>query len=320
MRASRLLTMLMLLQTRGRMSAQALAEAAEVSVRTVYRDADELSASGVPIYAERGRNGGFQLLDGWRTKLTGMTAEEAQAVFLAGLPGPAAELGLGEVMAAAQLKLMTALPADWRADARRVSSRFHLDPVGWYRGAERPDRLPAIAQAVWNAQRLQLTYERWSGMVERVVDPLGLVLKAGAWYLVAAVNGSARTYKVSNIHALQTLDQGFAPPADFDLAAWWTVSTRRFEAEIYRGEARLRVSPRGLRLLAELGEVVAQAAARSAELPDPHGWTRVTVPIETIEHATGQLIGLGAEAEVLEPPDLREAMAATVRKLAELYS
>jgi predicted DNA-binding transcriptional regulator YafY len=319
MRASRLLTMLMLLQTRGRMSAQALAEAAEVSVRTVYRDADELSASGVPIYAERGRNGGFQLLDGWRTKLTGMTAEEAQAVFLAGLPGPAAELGLGEVMAAAQLKLMTALPADWRADARRVSSRFHLDPVGWYRGAERPDRLPAIAQAVWNARRLQLTYERWSGVVERTVDPLGLVLKAGAWYLIAAVEGSARTYKVANIQALETLDQGFERPSDFDLSAWWTASTQRFEAELYRGLARLRVSPRGLRLLADLGGAVAGAAERSAEAPDPQGWVCVTIPIETLEHAAGQLIGLGADAEVLEPQDLRDAMAETARRLTSLY-
>src|SRR5216683_2126963 len=137
MRASRLLTILMLLQTSGRMSAQALAAEVEVSIRTVYRDIDELSAAGVPVYAERGRAGGFQLLEGWRTRLTGLTEPEARALFLAGLPGPAAELGLGDVMAAAQLKLLAALPADWQADARRVSARFHLDPVGWFRSAKR---------------------------------------------------------------------------------------------------------------------------------------------------------------------------------------
>jgi biotin operon repressor len=136
MRASRLLSMLLLLQTRGRMSAQALAEELEASVRTVFRDVDQLSAAGIPIWAERGRNGGFQLQEGWRTKLTGLTTDEASAIFLAGLPGPAAELGLGEAMTSAQLKLLAALPAEWQAGAQRVGTRFHLDPVDWFRNAE----------------------------------------------------------------------------------------------------------------------------------------------------------------------------------------
>src|SRR6185312_13314962 len=164
MRASRLLSLLMLLQSRGRMSAQALSEALEVSVRTIHRDVDELSASGVPIWADRGRLGGFQLQAGWRTKVDGLTAPEAQAMFLGGLPGPASELGLGEAMASAQLKLMAALPDGWREDAR---------------------------------------HESWKGEVSRRVDPLGLVLKAGIWYLAAQVAKSdkagVRTYRLSNI-------------------------------------------------------------------------------------------------------------------------
>ena len=321
MRASRLLTMLMLLQTRGRMSAQALADEVEVSVRTVYRDADELSAAGVPIYAERGRSGGFQLLDGWRTKLTGLTAEEAQAMFLTGLPGPAAELGLGEAMAAAQLKLITALPADWREDARRVSSRFHLDPAGWYRGADRADRLPAIARAVWNERRLKFTYESWSGVVERTVDPLGLVLKAGAWYLIGAVEGAARTYRVSNILELEATEDPFARPADFDLGAFWTASTARFEAELHRDEAVVRLSPRGFRTLRqEAAAAVVEALDSASEPPDEDGWRKVTLPIESVDHAAGQFGRLGAEVEVLFPLALRERMADTVRKLAALYA
>src|SRR5882672_746159 len=178
MRASRLLSILMLLQAKGRLSAAALAAELEVSLRTIYRDIDELSAAGVPIYAERGRAGGFQLLDGWRTRLTGLTALEAQALFLAGLPGPAAELGLAEVMEAAQQKLLAALPAGWQGDARRVGARFHLDPVGWFRDSMPVDQLPAIAAAVWSERRLRIRYESWSGIVDREIAPLGLVLKS----------------------------------------------------------------------------------------------------------------------------------------------
>src|SRR3954468_8478197 len=144
MRASRLLSILLLLQTRGRMTAQALADEFETSVRTIYRDIDQLSAAGVPVYADRGRAGGFQLMEGYRTQLTGLSSAEAETLFLAGLPGPAAQLGLGDAMAQAQLKLLAALPAEGRQGAARVASRFHLDPIGWFRSAEHADVLPSL--------------------------------------------------------------------------------------------------------------------------------------------------------------------------------
>ena len=153
MRASRLLSIMMLLQAKGRMSAEALAEELEVSVRTIYRDIDQLSAAGVPVYADIGRNGGFALLDGWRTRLTGLTAPEARALFLSGLPGPASELGLGDEVAAAELKLLAALPADWQTEATRMSSRFHLDPKGWFSAGPCPEFLKLVAEAVWSANR-----------------------------------------------------------------------------------------------------------------------------------------------------------------------
>src|SRR5258708_32896701 len=196
MSATRLLSILMLLQTRGRMSARVLAREVEVSIRTLYRDIDQLSSAGVPVYAERGRAGGFQLVNGWRTELTGLTAAVAQALFMAGLPGPAAELGLGEAAAAAQLKLLAGLPAGWQADARRISSRFHLDPIGWFRSPARTDHLPAIAEAVWTERRLKIRYESWNGGVAREIAPLGIVLKAGARYLAAAAEGEPRTYRL----------------------------------------------------------------------------------------------------------------------------
>ncbi len=319
MRASRLLSLLMLLQSRGRVSAQVLAEALEVSVRTIHRDVDELSASGVPIWADRGRLGGFQLQPGWRTRVDGLTAPEAQAMFLGGLPGPAAELGLGEAMASAQLKLLAALPDGWREDARRVSARFHLDPIDWYRGPSATDHLPAIAQAVWSERRIAMRYESWKGEVSRRVEPLGLVLKAGIWYLAARVGMGVRTYRLSNILDLEITDEGFERPADFDLAAWWLASTRRFEKELAVDTAQLRVSAAGLKALRDLGAAVAQAAEASASEADERGWRRVTIPIESIAHAAAQVLRLGAQAEVLKPAALRRELLARVEAVAVLY-
>ncbi len=320
MRASRLLSILMLLQTRGRMTAPALAAEVEVSIRTVYRDIDHLSAAGVPVYAERGRDGGFALLDGWRTRLTGLTAPEAQALFLAGLPGPASELGLGEVMQAAQLKLLAALPADWQADARRMSSRFHLDPAGWFSSATPADHLPAVADAVWTARRIKVRYESWNGISDRELDPLGLVLKAGIWYVVADTAGKLRTYRLSNILALTALDAHFTRPADFDLARHWAASTQSFVTGLYRDMAVLRVSPQGLKLLRGLGPAVAEAATRTAQAPEADGWTRVVIPIESVDYAAQELLRLRAEAEVLEPAALRERLVETARQFATLYA
>jgi predicted DNA-binding transcriptional regulator YafY len=323
MRASRLLSLLMLLQARGRVSAQVLAEALEVSVRTIHRDVDELSAAGVPIWADRGRLGGFQLQPGWRTRVDGLTAPEAQAMFLGGLPGPAAELGLGEAMASAQLKLLAALPDGWREDARRVSARFHLDPIDWYRGPSATDHLPAIAQAVWSERRVAMRYESWKGEVSRRVDPLGLVLKAGIWYLAAQVanhgKGGVRTYRLSNILDLVVTDEPFERPPDFDLATWWQASTKRFEKELAVDTAQLRVTPAGLKALRELGASVAQAAEASASAPDEAGWRRVTIPIESVPHAAAQVLRLGAQAEVLKPAALRRELRERIEAVAALY-
>jgi predicted DNA-binding transcriptional regulator YafY len=320
MRASRLLSILLLLQTRGRMSATALAEAMETSVRTIYRDIDELSAAGVPVYAERGRAGGFQLLDGYRTRLTGLTADEAEALFLSGLPGPAADLGLGEAVAGAQLKLLAALPETARGGAKRIASRFHLDPLGWFRSPQAADLLPELAAAVWRERRIDVRYESWTGVVERALEPLGLALKAGAWYLVGRAGSAVRAYKVAAIRTLDVTDETFARPEDFDLAAWWAAWSRDFEQRLYQGTARLRVSQAGLRRLAAMAPAVGEAAARTACPADADGWISVEIPIESIDHAAGDILRLGAEAEVLWPAALRETMAALAARLGAIYA
>lgn len=320
MRASRLLSIMMLLQTRGRMTAEALAEACEVSVRTIYRDIDQLSAADVPVYADRGPNGGFALLDGYRTRLTGLSPNEAATLHFAGLPGPAAELGLAEAMATAQLKLTAALPEDARATVARVSARFHLDPAGWFRSADDARLLPVIADAVWHEKLLSVRYRRFSGIVSRVLQPLGLVLKGGVWYLVAAVTEQVRTYRVSNIVELTAVDTHFERPKDFDLARFWTTASRAYEAGLYRGTATLRVSPVGMRRLGLLGTAVAQVGAESAGPPDAEGWVTVVIPTESIEQAAADIVRLGREAEVVEPVALRRHIGGLVQELSRAYA
>jgi predicted DNA-binding transcriptional regulator YafY len=322
MRASRLLHLLLLLQTRGRMTAQELAEELEVSVRTVYRDVESLGAAGVPLYADRGPTGGYQLLDGYRTRLTGLTPDEADSLFLAGMPGPAAELGLGAVMTAAQLKLLAALPPELADRAGRVRERFHLDTPGWFREADHTPYLTAVAGAVWAQTRLRVIYRRWGPEdVERVLEPLGLVLKGGFWYLVAKpADRPPRTYRVSRIVALDALPGRFARPDGFDLATFWREWAARYERRIFQEQAVVRMSRRAREDLPDLlGVPVARAALATAGRPDPEGWAVLTVPIESIAHAHTALLKLGAEVEVLEPTALRELVERTIADLARLY-
>jgi predicted DNA-binding transcriptional regulator YafY len=318
MRASRLLSILMLLQTRGRTTADALAAEFEVSVRTIYRDIDQLSAADVPIYGDRGPNGGFQLLDGYRTKLTGLSPAEAETLFLAGLPGPAADLGLADVLATAELKLTAALPERVRPQARRLAARFHLDPVDWFRSPDEARLLPAIAQSVWNETRVEIRYRRGTGAVTRLLNPLGLVLKAGTWYVVASVGQAMRTYRVSNILTLTQTAEPFPRPKDFDLVGYWTAATRSYELGLYRGEAVLKVRRKSLPRLELLGAAVKEAADRTAR-PAGRDWLRVQIPIESPEQAAAELLRLGPEVEVIEPEALRSRIGERAEAVARLY-
>ncbi len=304
MRASRLLSILMLLQLRERLTAEALAAEFEVSVRTIYRDIDKLAEAGVPVYADRGPGGGFRLVDGYRTRLTGLASDEAEALFMIGLPGPAAALGMGPAASNAGRKMLAALPRASGDTAGRMGARFHLDPVDWYRDDAPLRQLPAIARAVLDQTVLAMTYDSWRGVRERVVEPLGLVLKAGAWYLVARSDGVARIYKVANILRFEVRETTFERPPEFDLGAWWSAETARFEAGLRSGVAELRATATGLKRLAQIG-AYAQRAAQVADAADADGWSRLSLPIETIDHAALTLLGIGPEIVVLAPDALR---------------
>ncbi len=319
MRASRLVQLLLFLQTRGRTTAAVLARELEVSERTIHRDVDALSAAGVPIYAERGPHGGIQLIDGYRTRLTGLTGEEAEAVFLSGLPGPAAELGLGTVVAAARLKILAALPSELRVRASRLVERFHLDAAGWFHASEEVPHLAALADAVWESHRVTITYQRGDREVERSLEPLGLVLKAGVWYLVAASEGGVRTYRVSRIRtAISTQEQVPRPP-DFDLAAYWAESISAYEREAPRVTVTIRIDPTVIGVLADA--VGGQAVRRAETIPadDPEGWVHLRVTADWPDEVPARLIGLGGRAEILDPPEVRDRAIILARRMLERH-
>lgn len=320
-RSSRLVNILLLLQTRGRMTADQLAGELEVSQRTVYRDLDALGAAGVPVYVERGRHGGAQLVDGYRTRLTGLDPREAEALFLSGLPGPAAELGLGTVLAAAQLKVMAALPAELRGRATRIQQRFFLDAPGWFRGGEAHPHLATLAAAVWDERRVRIGYRREGETVERVIEPLGLVLKGGTWYVVARRDGDLRTYRVSRVSGAAVLEERFERPASFDLAAHWTAAAAEFEESLERVEVTLRADPAALGGLGyAVGASRVRAALADAGTPDDDGWWTLTLRLEAFDWAHDDLLRAGAGVEVLSPPGLRDAIAATASAMAARYA
>jgi predicted DNA-binding transcriptional regulator YafY len=289
-RATRLVSLLLLLQTRGQLTAADIAERLEVSVRTIHRDVESLAAAGVPVEAVRGPAGGYRLAGGYRTRLTGLTGDEAEALFAAEMPGPVAELGLGGELAAARLKLLAALPSELQERATRAQRLFHLDARGWFRAEDSVPHLPALAAAVWRGCRLRIRYREGNRVVQRTIDPLGLVLKAGAWYLVAHRVAGMRVYRVSRVASVRPLDEACERPDGFELSDYWQEWSRAFEESRPRVEVTAR-GPKGER----------------------------TLVFESLEEARREMLRYGPDLEVVAPMELRSRIADTARAVAALY-
>jgi predicted DNA-binding transcriptional regulator YafY len=319
MRASRLVQLLLLLQSRGQLTAGELADELEVSVRTVHRDVEALSEAGVPIYAERGPHGGIRLVDGYRTRLTGMTADEAEALFLTGLPGPAAELGLGTVVTAARLKVLAALPPELRTRASRLVERFHLDASGWFQAGEPVPHLAVLSEAVWETHRVAVDYERGDKTVQRTLEPLGLVLKAGVWYVVAATEGSIRTYRIGRVSGATMLEERFDRPDAFDLASWWAESSAAYERDTARVEVTVRIRPDRVDLLRRAVGDRAVDGALDLAADDSAGWRHLRLNLDWPDEVPGLLLGVGASLEVLDPPEIRQRLIAIARATIDRY-
>ena len=289
------------------MSAGALADRLEVSRRTVYRDLDALSAAGVPVVTDRGPNGGASLLGGYRTDLTGLTEPELEVLLTFGGQGPAAELGLGPELDQAARKLAVAAG---HGRGRRLQQRVLIDGERWWRSSPVPAHLARVQDALWSDRRLRLHYRRAvDRVVDRTVEPYGLVCKAGVWYLLAGIGGQTRVYRVSRIEGAELLDEAFLRPPDFDLRAAWTSRVSTFRAAPPE-RVTVRVDPGVSELFSRVvGErVVDRPEAGVAVLEFP-----------ACDAAVGLLTGFGGAVVVLEPASLRERMGQLGRQLADLY-
>ncbi|MGW0481687.1 helix-turn-helix transcriptional regulator [Nonomuraea sp. NPDC003214] len=312
MRAARLMSLVLLLQGRGGMTAAELARELEVSERTVHRDVLALSEAGVPVYADRGRGGGYRLLEGYRTRLTGLDRAEAEALFLSGVPAALREMGLQEVAATARLKAAAALAPGLRDAPATAAQRFHLDAPGWFASADPPpDALAPLARAVWNDRTVSASYRERV----RALEPYGLVLKAGSWYLAARSRGRFLVYRVDRFGSVEQDGGRFDRDPGFDLAAFWAARSAEFTRSLLREEITLRLSPLGVRMLRH----VADPAALPGALASLRADGTVRLAVESVEVAFSQVLRFGPEAEVLGPPELRALVAGAAARTAELY-
>ena len=317
MKSSRLLEILLLLQARGQVTAAELAQRLEVSARTVYRDAEALSAAGVPIYTERGRAGGIRLLPGYRTDVTGLTQDEARALFVLSTGGAQQDLGLGNAARSAILKVMRAVPEPFRPAATATSQRILVDPAGWMRGGEPAGHLEVLQAAVFSGRRVRLGY-RSSGQrepSERMVDPYGLVCKAGIWYLVADQRGEPRLFRVSRVVSAHVADDPVRRRDGAELATLWETLRRQVEDR----PGGLAVTVRVRRSVLDMfGRICAAHLAGTARDDADPEWAVVPLRFVAVP-AARTLLSFGGDVEVISPPEVQADLAGVAAQVVAQY-
>jgi len=317
MRSDRLLSILLLLQAHRQITTAELARQLNVSERTIHRDMTSLSAAGFPVYAERGKHGGWKLLDEFHTRLASLNPSDLPALFLQVPEKLLQDLGLDKSAGQAQLKLLAALPERVRAAAESFSQRIYLDTSGWH-GSEGSTRyLSEIQNALWSDRRILLQYQRADGSVrERLVNPLGLVAKGQIWYLVAQTDEDIRVYRTTRILSLTVTGESFVRPASFQLPAFWEESSRQFIRQLPRYTAIVRVDP-------AVGELSAYPARMPAfdvlEESDQDGWRVMALHFQIEDEACAYIMRFGNRMEVLEPASLRELIIRLAEEIRELY-
>lgn len=318
MRADRLFSIVLLLQSYRQLTARDLARRLEVSERTIHRDMDALSGAGIPVVAERGTGGGWSLLGEYRTNLTGLNEAEVQSLFVTQPSRLLADLNLEKASEGALLKLLAALPPLHRRGAEYARQRIYVDVTGWNRAEETVPLLHTLQDAIWQGRRVRMNYGRSEcGTSERLIDPLGLVAKGSVWYVVAAIEGEVRSYRVSRIESAEILDEPAVRPPGFDLAAFWEESSEQFRANLPRYRVRARVRQSVVQRLRFAGRFARVEEVGDA---DSEGWVEVALRFDVEEMACEYALGFGTQLEVLEPEGLREKVAQAARDIVVFYA
>ena len=313
MRADRLISLLMLLQTRNGLTARQLAQELEVCERTIYRDLVSLSSAGIPVYTRGGPGGGCFLIEEYRTNLTGMTTDQRRALIALSVPTPLTQLGLSQDLKAALLKISTALPATRREEEEQDRQRLFLDWGFESKQEEQPHFLKTIQQAVWEDRLVRLRYRSlyspWIDSLEQVAAPYSLVAWAGDWYLICFWEGKGHVIRLNLVENLEVMQESFTRPADFDLAAFWLEWRHHFETDRAEYAVRVRISPRMMPppRYFQPGET------------DAEGWTTGTLLFETFEQARARLLSYGGAVEVLEPEAIRCSVMDYAEEIIQIY-
>jgi predicted DNA-binding transcriptional regulator YafY len=318
-RADRLLSIVLLLQANHQMTSRDLASRLEVSERTIHRDMEALSGAGIPVTAARGLGGGWSLLGDYRTSLTGLNEAEIQSLFLTKPAKLLADLHLEKAADGALLKLLASLPSNFRHGAERARQRIYVDVSGWSRREEAVPFLPVLQEALWMERKLAITYERGENCdpVERLIGPMGLVAKGSVWYLVGAVDGQVRTYRVSRISQVDVLDEAAPIPVEFNLAEYWEKSASTLKSSAPKYLASFWVSPVVVLRLSFAGRF---ARVMETDETDERGWKKVHVGFDVEEMACEYAVSFGPNLEVIEPVTLREKVIAMTKATLEFYA
>ncbi len=320
MRADRLLSLMMLLQKRRQMTAEELADELEVSKRTIYRDIDALSVTGVPVYANGGPGGGYALLDSYRTTLTGLNKNEIRALFMLTIPGPISDLGVSQQLKTAILKLTSSFADDHNEHDNYLRQRLHLDAANWFQTNEPTPHLKTLQEAVWQDRQITLSYRHRNGAAsERTISPYGLVAKASIWYLVAATEQGTRVYRVSRIEAVQITQTHFTRPQDFDLGEFWIGWVTSYKTSLPKYPVTLRIGPDLVPVLPYILGNNVRALIEQAQ-PDSEGWRILDYTFERIEEARTYVLGMGASVDIIAPEELRDSVLEIATDVVAHYS
>jgi predicted DNA-binding transcriptional regulator YafY len=321
MRADRLLSLMLLLQSKKGMTAQELAEKLEVSERTIYRDIEALSFAGIPIYTHPGVSGGVFLDEDYRVSLASLSTSEAQALAVASRSQPLTDLGMEKAAAGVIFKLLAALPAAQRDAAERLQNRIYIDPDGWFHTSEPVPFLPVLHQAIWEDRAIELAYLRPEGdRSRRRLNPFALVAKANVWYLIGQqVDGEMRTFRVSRILDVTLTEARFQRPPGFDLTAYWRTQTREFEKSVIEDERPcevvVRVHPEAVRSL--ISDLTGQF--QHLEQTDPQGWVRLRITFYSAQAAETRVLSFSHGIEALEPAWFRARIRELAQQILEVY-